>query len=129
MSQEKIAVASPSFSNNQRLREDLETKTFPHKVSFCPQKIELKNNNLIEFLKESSSAIIGKEKINSSLLESCPKLKFISKYGVGNDNIDFDACDACSRVCFPGICDRAIRWPHRALVLPGNLETFALGCG
>ena len=43
---------------------------------------------LIEFLKDCDSAIIGLDKINSSVLEKCPSLKWISKYGVGLDNID-----------------------------------------
>ena len=38
-------------------------------------------------------AIIGLEDINENILKNLPNLKFISKYGVGLDNIDLKACD------------------------------------
>ena len=38
-------------------------------------------------------AIIGLEHINENILKNLPSLKFISKYGVGLDNIDLKACE------------------------------------
>lgn len=87
-----ISVASPSFSHNLNLKSKLNLLLPKHKIKFCPQKIEFKGKELHSFLKNSHCAIIGKEKIDPLLLNSCPNLKYISKYGVGTDNIDFEAC-------------------------------------
>ena len=46
----------------------------------------------MNFLKKCNYAIIGLDQIKKDLLIQCKKLKGISKYGVGTDNIDFDAC-------------------------------------
>lgn len=89
----QIAIASPSFSRNQTLRSKLKATAAPHRLAFCQSTTELKGKELIFFLEQSTCAIIGKEKINRELLSNSPKLKFISKYGVGTDNIDFEACD------------------------------------
>ena len=43
---------------------------------------------LVEFLKNADAAIIGTEIITDEILSQTPRLKFISKYGVGLDNID-----------------------------------------
>ena len=45
---------------------------------------------MIEFLIDADAAIIGLEKINDDILSKLPNLKFISKYGVGLDNINLD---------------------------------------
>jgi D-3-phosphoglycerate dehydrogenase len=37
--------------------------------------------------------IVGVDKIDDEILSSCTNLKFISKYGVGLDNIDLEACE------------------------------------
>lgn len=57
---------------------------------------ELKNFNqsaLIDFLRNSNAtvAIIGRERIDSSVLIGAPNVRAIAKYGVGVDNIDFSA--------------------------------------
>jgi phosphoglycerate dehydrogenase-like enzyme len=86
----KIAVTSASFSKTNELIHKL-------KLSFKSIIINktgapLNESETIDLLKDCSAAIIGTEKITSHVLDSCPHLKLISKYGVGLDNIDFDAC-------------------------------------
>jgi D-3-phosphoglycerate dehydrogenase len=44
-------------------------------------------------LLDSDGVIVGKDKIDEALLRNCPKLRVISKYGVGIDNIDMEACN------------------------------------
>ena len=52
----------------------------------------LKGEPLRIFLDNADKAIIGIEEINKGLLSQLPKLKMISKYGVGLNNIDIEAC-------------------------------------
>lgn len=46
---------------------------------------------LIEFLRDCDAAIIGFEPVTERVLSALPKLKIISKYGNGCENIDFYA--------------------------------------
>lgn len=87
-----IAVASPSFSFNPILRKKIIETLHSFDIKFCLQKTELKDQDLTDFLQGAEYAIIGKEKITFDLLKRCPKLRYISKYGVGLDNINFEAC-------------------------------------
>ena len=86
----RIGVTTVSFSSNHVLLDKLRETGFVIKVN--PFGRRLTPEELIEFLKDCDSAIIGLDKINSTVLDNCPRLKLISKYGVGLDNIDFDAC-------------------------------------
>jgi D-3-phosphoglycerate dehydrogenase len=86
----KVGITTVSFSKNQELLKKLEETGCDFKVN--PFGRRLTHFELIDFLQGCDSAIIGLDKIDSSVLEKCPELKLISKYGVGLDNIDFDAC-------------------------------------
>lgn len=85
----KIAVASRSFSQNPPLRELLLSRY--SRVTFNDEGKSLSGKELINFLKGHEKAIIALEKINDAILNELPELKLISKYGVGLDNIDFEA--------------------------------------
>lgn len=87
-----IAVSSPSFSSSNFLKNKLLEKFPEKKIKFLQEKSELKEPFLSEFLKETETVIVGKEKITLDLLNKLPNLKAIAKYGVGVDNIDFLAC-------------------------------------
>ena len=87
-----IAVTSKSFSKNEILIKELEEK-FPN------ANIKLQNGNksldeaeLVSFLKDIDLAIIGLDPITDFVLKSSPKLKGISKFGVGLNNVDLKAC-------------------------------------
>ena len=82
-----ISVCSRSFSNNLKLRKMLENKYSNVKYN---NKGRLSGKNLINFLKDSDGAIIGLEKLDQSILKYLPKLKIISKFGVGLNNIDIN---------------------------------------
>lgn len=45
---------------------------------------------LEEHLKDADALIISTDPVPGSLIEKCPKLKIIAKYGVGLDNIDLE---------------------------------------
>jgi phosphoglycerate dehydrogenase-like enzyme len=87
------SITSTSFSKNKYLINEVK-KIRGIDFRFNKTGNKLNKNNLINFLKNSDYAIVGLEKINSDILKYCPKLKIISKYGVGMDNIDFKSANA-----------------------------------
>jgi len=88
---EKIGVCSRSFSRNPILRSELKRKF--SNVKFNDEGISLNGDNLVEFLSDCDGAVIALEYINDEILTRLPKLKFIGKYGVGLDKLDFNALD------------------------------------
>jgi len=86
---QSIAVTSRAFSQNPILREEI-LRRF-HRVKFNDTGRQLLESELLDFIKGSDAAIVSLEKIDHSLLEKSPDLKVISKYGVGLDNVDFEA--------------------------------------
>ena len=87
----KIAVTSFTFSNNPLLLKRVRKHPFAELVlnttTYLPGQKEL-----LTYLQGKDGAIIGREIVNDSVLGNCPGLKVLSKFGVGVDNIDFDAC-------------------------------------
>lgn len=87
------SITSTSFSKNKYLIKEIKKIKDIHCI-FNRTGKKLEKSNLISFLKNSDYAIIGLEKIDSSILKHCTKLKIISKYGVGIDNLDLKSCNA-----------------------------------
>jgi len=87
----KIAVASRSFSKNNLLRAELESQYPDAEIVYNDNDKVLSGDELVSFLANATHAITGLEIIDEPLLKACPKLKKISKYGVGLDMIDIDA--------------------------------------
>lgn len=85
----KIVVTSRSFSRNKQLRDEL-LQSYPN-VVFNDEGKSLRGDELITFLEGADAAITALEKIDRDVLEACPQLKVISKYGVGYDMIDLGA--------------------------------------
>ena len=85
----RIAVCSRSFSRNSRLREALKSQF--RDVKFNDEGIRLAGDSLIEFLGDCDMAITALERIDEYVLSQLPRLKRISKYGVGLDMIDLEA--------------------------------------
>lgn len=85
-----IVVTSPSFSSNKLLQEEI-YKYFPNaKLNLDGKRFN--KEDLIEYIKDADAVIVGLEPINKEVLDKCPKLKIVSKYGVGLNNIDLEAC-------------------------------------
>ena len=84
-----IAVASRSFSNNKDLVKILKSKY--SKIILNDTGVTLEGQDLINFLSPANKAIIGIEKISAEVVQQLPKLKVISKYGVGVNNLDIEA--------------------------------------
>jgi D-3-phosphoglycerate dehydrogenase len=87
----KIVATSPSFSKNKNLANELK-RFFPSTKLNIEGKM-FNTDELINFIGDAECMIVGLDKINEEVLDSCTNLKMISKYGVGLDNIDLEACE------------------------------------
>ncbi len=85
-----IKVASPSFSLNPVLCAELRAQFSG--VVFNESGRPLSGPALAGFLADADGAVIGLEAVTASLLEACPNLRVVAKYGVGLDTIDLEAC-------------------------------------
>ncbi|MDQ7060703.1 MAG: hypothetical protein Q9M43_06045 [Sulfurimonas sp.] len=85
-----VIATSPSFSKNKTLQKEI-YKYFPNaKLNLDGKRFDKKE--LIEFIKDADAVIVGLEPIDEEVLGCCSNLKIISKYGVGLNNIDLEAC-------------------------------------
>lgn len=85
----KIGVCSRSFSLNTTLKNEL--NSLFSNVKYNENGDKLNDDSLINFLFDCDFAITALEQIDEIVLSKLPKLKLISKYGVGTDMIDFNA--------------------------------------
>ena len=81
-----VAVASRSFSKNDDLVKNLQSKY--SSVIFNDFGKTLQGDELVDFLMPATKAIIGIEDLTEPILAKLTKLKVISKYGVGLNNLD-----------------------------------------
>lgn len=89
MENKKIAVTTVAFSKNEYLRKKLNSY-FRH-VRFNDSLKRLKRDELKCFLKDAEGVIVGLDEIDEDILKEVKNLKVISKYGVGLNNVDFNA--------------------------------------
>ncbi|HLY56616.1 MAG TPA: phosphoglycerate dehydrogenase [Stellaceae bacterium] len=85
-----IAVLSRTFSRHEVLRAELQARWSD--IRFNDSDATLAGAALVEFLQGRERAIVALERIDRALLAQLPGLRIISKYGVGCDNIDLQAC-------------------------------------
>lgn len=86
----KVKVTSVAFSKHSDLVKILSSNF--EKYELNTQGIRYSEEELINYLSDTDAAIIGLDRINSKVLSKLPNLKVISKFGVGLDNIDMEAC-------------------------------------
>lgn len=84
-----IAVTSRAFSKNPVLRQEL-LALYPN-TKFNDAGAKLEGDVLIQYLADCDSVIAGLEKFDASIFTSLPKLKVISRFGVGLDGVDLQA--------------------------------------
>jgi phosphoglycerate dehydrogenase-like enzyme len=82
----KVVVISPSFVKSNVLCGELK-RVFPN-TSFNESSDPLSEPEVIVFLQDADAAVVGREIINDQVLDQVSRIKIISKYGVGLDNID-----------------------------------------
>lgn len=85
-----VKVTSPSFSRNETLI--MELADLPFHVTLNSMGERFDGESLARYLVDADAAIIGLEPITAALLDRCPRLKLVAKYGVGLDNVDLQAC-------------------------------------
>jgi D-3-phosphoglycerate dehydrogenase len=85
-----VAVASNTFSNDDSLRAALSAR-FPAAFYNHTGRV-LAGEELVAFLRPGAAAIMGLERIDAALLDACPSLRVIAKFGVGLDNVDLPGC-------------------------------------
>ena len=83
------AVSSPSFCKNETLVSEL-LQAFPEAHLNSDGRI-LKGDDLVGFLQGYQSIIVGTDPLTEEVISQLPDLKFVSKYGVGLDNVDEQA--------------------------------------
>ncbi len=87
-----IAVTATSFMKEPRLRLLLQ-ECFPNIIiRFIEAEQSASEAALIFQLKGAKAWLVGRETVSKRVVDALPDLKVIAKYGVGLDNIDFDAC-------------------------------------
>ena len=86
-----VGVTTVAFSKNKSLIYKLEEVGFKNILTNEKGK-RFTKDELISFLSKCDVAIVGLDKIDKSIISKTPKLKSISKYGVGLDNINFEDC-------------------------------------
>ena len=89
MENKKIAVTTVAFSKNEYLRKKLNSP-FRY-IRFNDSLKRLKRDELKCFLKDAEGVIVGLDEIDEDILKEVKNLKVISKYGVGLNNVDFNA--------------------------------------
>jgi len=85
-----IKVTSASFSKHPMLRATL-LKLFPN-AQFNEENRKYNRKELIAYLKDANGVVLGLEEMDEEVLVNCPNLKIISKFGVGLDNLNVNAC-------------------------------------
>lgn len=86
----KILISSASFGKiNKDPLEILEKAGYKPVLNPYGRKLEF--DEFAELIRDAVGLIAGTEKITAELLQKAPKLKVISRYGVGIDNIDLVA--------------------------------------
>ena len=87
----KIGVTSTTFSRDPFLVSEIEKYPF-QEIHFNRNQYPLETESLKKFLQHRDGAIIGRDRLTEEVVRACPQLKAVSKFGVGLDNIDMDAC-------------------------------------
>jgi len=86
-----VKVTSPSFSKNPALQAELARRPFRSVLNTDTKSLPA--SALVTYLADADAAILSLDKINDAVLDQCPRLRAIAKFGVGLDNIDLDACN------------------------------------
>lgn len=81
-----IVATSSSFSKHPKLVETV-TTLFP-KIKLNSEGKRFTKNELIEYIGDAEAVIVGLDTIDADVLDNCPNIKIIAKYGVGLNNLD-----------------------------------------
>jgi phosphoglycerate dehydrogenase-like enzyme len=85
----QLGVAADHVTRNPAMRQEV-LNVHPN-AKFHDIQHRMKEEELIEFLRDCDAAIIGFEPVTDRVLSALPNLKLISKYGNGCETFDFEA--------------------------------------
>ena len=85
----RIVVTPPPICQSETLRNQI-TRLFDDPV-FNDKSRYLGEEELVEFCREADGLLLGRDIVNEKILQALPRLKIVSKYGVGLDNLDEEA--------------------------------------
>jgi phosphoglycerate dehydrogenase-like enzyme len=86
----KIAVPNNAFSSNETLVAELREEFT--EVIINTEGKRLGGDELIDFIGGADAVIVGLEDYNRDVIDACPSVKVVAKYGVGLDNVDIAYC-------------------------------------
>tara|TARA_A100001011_G_scaffold378608_1_gene443551 strand:+ start:8357 stop:9280 length:924 start_codon:yes stop_codon:yes gene_type:complete len=86
----KIAITPSSFAQTSKKPMELLSNKFKQ-ISLNTYGRRLSKAETLEILNECDGVIAGLEKYDEEVFSQCPKLKVISRVGIGIDNIDLNA--------------------------------------
>ena len=89
----KILITPRSYGKTDKSVFELLEKNNTEYVT-NPYGSILTKEQMIENVQDCDGIIVGVDPLDEDVLKSAPKLKVVSKYGVGVDNIDLDYCKA-----------------------------------
>ena len=83
----RVLVTTVPFASENKLPLDLlESRGIEYVIN--PLNRKLKENELIDLVKDFDAIIAGTEPITDKVLEAAPSLKIISRVGIGLDSVD-----------------------------------------
>jgi D-3-phosphoglycerate dehydrogenase len=85
----RVVVSASSFAAHPYLRDALLAQ-FPQAI-FLSNEITSNTECFAKAVCDAEFLLCGRERIDAALLDACPKLQIIAKYGVGLDNLDLRA--------------------------------------
>lgn len=86
----QIKVASATFSKHPKLRQAL-LAAFPG-AQFNDAGVKFSKPELIDFMAGADGVVLGLNPVDDDVLAACPNLKIVSKFSVGLDTLDIEAC-------------------------------------
>lgn len=87
----KILVTPTSLQPGKNEAALAPLRDFADELVFNPTGKPLSEEDLIPLLKDCDGYVAGLDSVTAKVLESCPNLKVISRYGAGYDRVDIEA--------------------------------------
>lgn len=88
----KVLITPRSFGKTSNVPFEMLRK-YDYEILINDSGKPYEESELIEIIKDVDGIIVGLDKITSNVLKNAKKLKVITKYGVGVDNIDIEEAE------------------------------------
>jgi phosphoglycerate dehydrogenase-like enzyme len=129
ISQAKIIVTSRTFCQVPILCEEL-LEAFPNTTLNQGGEF-FQKPELIKYLQEADGVLLGTETMDKEVMDALPKVKIISKYGVGLDNIDLEYAQKAGKSIgwTGGVNKRSVSEQVLSFMIGMCRNLFPIGCG